>query len=161
MQRKKEIIVVTLEDQHSYKNPFNENKLSQDLSNYILEECKGLNYNDELELHIKTKFDISREEKVNIINMIRSNYGIDVRENVIYREHLIKKNILLFIFGCLFIAYSFFIEDVSATISEIILIIGWVGIWEVVYSIFFSEYKKRMEIKRLKQLTNSRIIFFK
>lgn len=161
MQRKKEIIVVTLNNKNSYKNPFNENKLSQDLSNYILEECKGLNYSDELEIHIKTKFDITREEKVNIINMIRSNYGIDVRENVIYMDHLIKKNILLFIFGCLFIAYSFFIEDASATISEIILIIGWVGIWEVVYSIFFSEYKKRMQIKRLKQLANSRIIFFK
>lgn len=161
MKKSKQIILVTLNDQNSYKNPFNENKLSQDLSNYILEECKGLNYNDELEIHVKTKFDITREEKVYIINMIRSNYGIDVRENVIYMDHLIKKNVVLFILGCLFIAYSFFIEDVAAIISEIILIIGWVGIWEVVYSIFFSEYKKRIEINRLKQLANSRIVFFK
>lgn len=161
MKKSKQIILVTLNDKNSYKNPFNDNKLSQDLSDYILDECKGLTYNNELELHIKANFHFSQEEKIKLINIIRSNYGLYIRENIIYMDHLIRKNIFLFLGGCLFILLSFALEQVSSVISEIILIIGWVGIWEVVYSAFFSDYKKRMEIKRLKQLTNSKIVFLK
>lgn len=161
MQRQKETIVLTLDNENIYKNPFNENKLSDALSNYILEECKGFDYNSEIEIHIKTNFDVKREEKINIINMIRTNYGNEIKENDVYMNHLIRRNILFFLGGCLFTAYSFLVEDVSVILSEIILIIGWIGIWEVVYSIFFSESKKRLETKRLRQLANSKIIFFK
>lgn len=161
MQRQRETIVLTLDNKNVYKNPFNENKLSDSLSNYILEECKGFNYNSEIEIHIKANFEVSREEKINIINMIRSNYGNDIKENNIYMNHLTKRNIIFFIAGCLITAYSFVIEKSSPIISEIVLIIGWISIWEVLYSLFFSESKKRLEIKRLKQLANSKIIFFK
>lgn len=161
MQKQKETIVLTLEDETIYKNPFNENKLSDALSNHILEECKGFDYNSEIEIHIKTKFNPTREEKINIINMIRSNYGNDIKENGVYMNHLYKRNVVFFVGGCLITAYSFIIEKTLPIISEIILIIGWIGIWEVLYSIFFSESKKRLETKRLKQLANSKIIFFK
>lgn len=161
MQRQKETIVLTLDNENVYKNPFNENKLSDALSNYILEECKGFDYNSEIEIHIKTNFDVKREEKISIINMIRSSYVNDIKENDVYMNHLIRRNIVFFLGGCLFTAYSFVIEKASPILSEIVLIIGWIGIWEVVYSIFFSESKKRMEKKRLRQLANSKIIFFK
>lgn len=161
MQKQKEIIVLTLDDDTIYKNPFNENKLSDSLSNYILEECKGFDYNSEIEIHIKTNFDVKREEKINIINMIRTNYVNDIKENDVYMNHLIRRNIVFFLGGGLFTAYSFVVESISPILSEIVLIIGWIGIWEVVYSIFFSESKKRLETKRLKQLANSKIIFFK
>ena len=129
MIKPKETIVLTLDNNSIYKNPFNENKLSDDLSNYILEECKGFDYNSEIEIHIKTNYDITREEKVNIINMIRSNYGNDIKENNVYMNYLIRRNIVLFVAGFLITAYSFFIETKAPILSEIILIIGWIGIF--------------------------------
>ena len=159
MKSKKPIIEIYLKNKEDYKNPFNENKLSNELSDYILDECKGIAYNCEIELNIKTKFKLSSEERIKLISMIRSNFGLDVRESLIYMNNLINKNIFLFLFGCIFIIISIGIKDIVPIVSEIVLIVGWVGIWEVVYSLFFSDYRKRLEIKRFRQLSNSKIKF--
>lgn len=157
--KKNPIIDIYLHHEHDYKSFFNENKLSNKLSMYIIDECKGFPYNCDLELHFKTDFELTSSEKIKIRSMIRSNFDGEVRENIIYMDKLFKKDILLFLFGCLFILIAVNIEKNSPVISEIILIIGWVGIWEVIYSVFFSDYKKRLEIKRYKQLSNSKITF--
>lgn len=157
--RQKPIIEIYLQNKEDYKNPFNENKLSEELSNYILEECKGLSYNCKIELDIKTKFKMSSEERIKLISMLRSKFGLDVRENLVYMNNLVKKNIFLFLFGCLFIVISVGINELTPIMSEIILIIGWVSVWEVVYSLFFSDYKRRLQIKRFRQLSNSKIKF--
>ena len=156
---KKPVIEINLHSKEDYKNPFNENKLSNELSEYILEECKGFPYNCELELNIKTKFKLNSEERIKLISMIRSNFGLDVRENLIFMNNLIKKDIFLFLFGCIFIIISAAIKKNVPILSEVILIIGWVGIWEVVYSLFFSDYKRRLQIKRFRQLSNCKIKF--
>ena len=157
----REIIEITLKDRDSYRNPFNENKLSSELGEYILQECKGISYHKDIEIKIHLKFDMERLEKIKLINMIRSNYSDDINENTMRFNNLITRNVLLFFCGLIFVLLSVVTRNESPVISEIILIIGWVVVWEVVYFIFFSDYPKRMYIRRLKQLTNSKITFCK
>ena len=77
---KREIIEITLNDKESYKNPFNEDKLSSGLSEYILQECKGMSYSKDIEIKIKAKFTMDRVEKIKLINMIRSSYSNDIKQ---------------------------------------------------------------------------------
>ena len=158
---KREIIEITLNDKESYKNPFNEDKLSSELSEYILQECKGMSYSKDIEIKIKAKFTMDRVEKIKLINMIRSSYSNDINENTMRFNNLIKRNILLFFCGLIFIILSVVTQKESPVVAEIILIVGWVVVWEVVYFVFFSDYPKRMYIKRLRQLIDSKITFCK
>jgi len=76
-------------------------------------------------------------------------------------ENLAKifRIVLLFL-GILLLAMSDFIETVPIYIaSEIINVVAWVAIWEVVYNYFFEKVKKQVTIKRLKKLTNCIISF--
>ena len=159
MNDKKQIIEINLKSKDSYKNPYNENKLSTKLTEYILEECKGIPYNCKIELVFYSQFELTKTERIKLINMVRSHYGNEISENIVYHDSLFKKDFFLFLFGCLFIAISVGIKANLPVSSEISLIIGWVGVWEVIYSLFFSDYKTRLKIKRLRQLTNSKITF--
>ena len=104
---------------------------------------------------------MDRVEKIKLINMIRSSYSNDINENTMRFNNLIKRNILLFFCGLIFIILSVITQKESPVIAEIILIVGWVVVWEVVYFVFFSDYPKRMHIKRLRQLIDSKITFCK
>ena len=159
MNNSKQTIEINLTSKDKYKNPYNENKLSTKLTEYIQEECKGIPYNCQIELIFNLHFELTKPEKVKLINMVRSHFGNEISENIVYHDSLFKKDFFLFLFGCLFIAISTGIQEDFPVSSEIILIIGWVGVWEVIYSLFFSDYKTRLKIKRLRQLTNSKITF--
>ena len=48
---------------------------------------------------------------------------------------------------------------IGTVVSEIINIIGWVCIWEFIYSILFTAISRKNDIDRLKQILNSEIDF--
>ena len=52
----KRIIKIHLNDSNDYKNQYNEEILSYHLSNYILEELKGIDTKQKIEFNISTAF---------------------------------------------------------------------------------------------------------
>ena len=60
----KRIIKIHLNDSNDYKNQYNEEILSYHLSNYILEELKGIDTKQKIEFNISTAFEISEMEKI-------------------------------------------------------------------------------------------------
>lgn len=158
---KKELnIKITLDSEDDYRNPFNKGKLSTELSNYIYEECKGEPLNTDILIAIVPSFEMTKKEKEELIDMIRKNYGIDVKEDLLFLERSFIWKTILFLLGVFIVAISYFIKTVDDyVISEVILIIGWVAIWESVYSWIFEDGKKKVEIKRLKRLANCKIEF--
>ena len=153
-------INVTVNDYEDIYNKFNNNILSDDLSKYIYDECKGKSIKNNIKINIMSKIKFDRKQKEKIVDMIRSNYGIDVKENLLYLKYANVIGVILFIIGLLLILiYNVLINYNLIWLSEIILIIGWLMIWEAVYNYVFFETKKRMKIKRLKKLTNCKINF--
>ena len=158
--KKETIIEISFDEKDDYINQFNETKLSNNLSNYILEECRGKSLSNRITLNIKANFKISNKEKEEFIKMIHENYKDDLKEYTLILKHSNLKKAIIFFIGIILIYLSYFKEISSnEVISEVILIIGWVAIWEAAYTWFFESDKNRIKAKRLKQLAKCKINF--
>ena len=151
-------IIININDEKDYKNKYNSNNLSTDLSNYIYEECKGKPINNKVLIIIKSNYKINQEEKIDIINKIHNNYKIDLNEQLLMIKYSNIKNIAIFLLGVLFLYLYYFIK-INFVLSEMTLIVGWVAIWEAVYVWMFVRDKNNIRIKRLKKLANCEIKF--
>lgn len=161
MKQKKRInIDITLNKNTKIYNDFNNNQLSDELSNYIYNQCKGTSTKTNIDITIYHDFKIENEEKTKIIDSIRANYGIDIKENLLTTkyEH-IKEVFSLFVGIILIIISNILISYKSEILGEIISIFGCVIVWEIAYNIFFVEISKRLENQRLEKLKRAKIIF--
>ena len=103
------VIEITLNSKEDYINRYNERKLSKDLSDYILEEVKGIEKNKKITLNIESKFEMNEEEQKEFVDMVRENFGMDVSEIMnISKKEYIMNTIITFI-GILFILIYFLI----------------------------------------------------
>lgn len=153
-------IEIELNEESKIYNEFNNNQLSDKLSNYIYNQCKGISNISDIELNINHSFKMTEEEQIKLIDAIRANYGIDVKENLIRirQEHF--KELLFLILGILLLIFSNLFNYINASlIDEVISIFGCVTVWEVAYNIIFVETKIRLQNKRFKKLTEIKINF--
>ena len=91
---KENIIEIYLNDRNDYKNVFNNNKLSYELSNYILEESKSLSTKQKIKFIVSSSFDMDDKDKNEFVDMLRENFGTDVSEIINIKR---KENISNFI----------------------------------------------------------------
>lgn len=153
-------IDIILNSMNDVIEKFNDNKLSNKLSEYIYNECFGTPLKHSINLNIICNFKISKQEKEKITNMIRHNYGIHIREHLIYLKYDKIRASYLFFIGVMLISISRIINNINDFIlGEILLIVGWVTIWESTYNFIFHDGKRRIEIKRLRKLTKCKINF--
>lgn len=152
------ILQITLKNKKDYINSFNNDRISRDLNDYILEESKTFNIKKKIEIRIKPEFEMTEEEKNKLVDMIRLSYNDDVKEISYLIKKLIARNIFMFLLG-LFILILYYFESNLPIMSEVILIIGWVLIWETIYNLFFAGLKNSTIKKRRLQLVNSNISF--
>ena len=145
-------IMINIDSKADYTNQYNSNNLSNKLSNYIYEECKGKPINNKVLIIVKATYDISEEEKKDLINKIHNNYKNDLDEHLLMIKYLNIKNVTIFLLGVLFLYLYYFIK-INFVLSETILIVGWVAIWEAVYNWLFERDKNKIKIKRLKKLS--------
>ncbi len=162
MNKKRLEIDITLNKNTNVFNEFNSNQLSEELSNYIYSSCKGYSTSKNITINIFHDYEIKDDEKHKIIDAIRANYGIDIRENNIKFRYEITTEIILILIGSIFIILSQIIDNLNfLLLDEIISIFGCMIIWEVAYNIIFNNTRIYIENKRLKKITEARIIFKK
>ena len=95
-----------------------------------------------------------------MIELIKQNYGVKIQDEQYYLTLDHSKEILLFGLGIiLLILYYTFLKNIEL-VSEIILIIGWLAIWESTYNFLFVGYNKKNKITRLKKLTKAEVNFW-
>ena len=155
----KKKINIHLSSKEDYKNKYNENILSYDLSNYILEETKGISSNDKIEFIITCDFAINDEEKNAIVDMTRNCFGTDVSEIISLSKKQFIANFLIFFIGLLFLLLYYVI--VPKFISELTLILGWVFIGEAICNFLYHGIENKNKIKRKKQIIDAKILFEK
>lgn len=150
-------IKIHLKDKNNYKNKYNENILSYELSNYILEELKGINTKIKIKFNITSDFTMDDIEKNNLVDMIRNNFGADISEIInISKKERITNYLILFIAIILIIMYSLF--DFKL-LEEFILIFGWVLLGEAICNFLYKGIETNHKISRRKQIVNAKIIF--
>ena len=151
------IIKIQLKDKNSYKNPYNEQIISYDLSNYILEELKGSDIKQNVKFIVSSDFEMKEEEKEDLVYMIRKNFGADISEIENASKKQRMSNYLILLIGIVFILiYSLLNIEV---ISEFILIFGWVFIGESICNFLYKGIENRYQIMRRKQIVDAKILF--
>lgn len=157
---KDNVINISLASKDEYQNPYNKKRLASELSNYLLEESKFISPSEKINIVIKTSFEMGQEEKEELVDMIRNNYGTDVSELIIISKKLKKLDFIIFIMG-LIALLAYFLIPIKFIASEVTLIIGWVFIWEATYNFIFKGTKNKFQILRRKQIINGEVKFEK
>lgn len=123
------------------------NKVSNDLLKYLVEEAR---VKDDIEIIINTKLDIN-----NIDKLIKDGLENSYKNTKIIDKFYDNKQIILFIVGMLFLIFSTITQP--EIIKELILIIGWVAVWEVVDIAINVDSKQKINRKIIKKLINCKI----
>lgn len=160
MNKEKINIDITLNKATQIFNPYNKEQLSDELSNYIYNSCKGSSNSKNIKINIHHNHEINNEEKTKIIDAIRSNFGIDIKENILHIKYELSLELILILIGAILLITSKVFHNLNTiVIDEVISIFGWVMIWEAAYHFLFVDIKKMIENKRLKKLTEAKIYF--
>lgn len=124
-------------------------KLSNELLKYLITESKYTNEN--LEILIKTNLESDSVKKV-----IKDGLKTALK-NAEYIDKLYNnKQIFLFIIGITMLIISTLI--LNQVIKEIIIIAGWVFIWEVIDISLNTDIETRMTKKTIKKLLKSKVV---
>lgn len=151
-------IEVLLHDRDDYVNIFNNDRISSDLDDYILNETKTIGLKEHIIIEIKSEFDMSDDEKNKLRDMIKLSFYDDIIELNVFEKTLLKKNIIFMIIGVLFILMYFLFNE-FIIINELLLIIGWLFVSESIYALIFGSSDNNIKILKRKQLVNSDIFF--
>lgn len=150
-------IRIHLNDKKDYQNKYNDKILSYQLSNYILEETKGIDTKEKIEFSISLDFKMSDIEKNELVDMIRNNFGADISEIIdISKKQRQIYYIILFISIILIILSS--ILNIKI-IAQFILIFGWVLLGEAICNFLYKGMENNHKISRRKQIVNAKIYF--
>ena len=153
------IIKIHLTERTDYINKYNQRILSYDLSNYILEELKGIDTKEKIKFFIESDFEMTDLEKTNLVDMIRNNYGADISEILnISKKHHITYLLILLISIILIIIYSMINTEL---IAQYTLILGWVLMEQTICYFLYKGTEYNHQISRRKQIINAKIIFDK
>ena len=152
-------IDIYLKEKSNFYSKYGKDILSKELFNYIYDECYGENYKSKIKINIYAEEELNDEEKHKMMDIIRRTFGLRVQDELVYYESAKDKKAVLFLIGiALIILYYIALIQI---LREIILILGWLCIWESTYSFITDSKKDYIHICRLKQLSNARVYYYK
>lgn len=151
------IINIHLKNIDDYKNTYNEKILSYNLSNYILEELKGTDTKEKIKFSISTDFEILEQDKNDLVDMIRNNFGADISEILNFTKKQKYTHYLILFISIILIIISSIIK--IKLLAQFILILGWVLLGESICNFLYKGIENHHKITRRKQIVNAKIIF--
>jgi hypothetical protein len=154
------IISITVPHMNSFYNEFDADMLalSDDIIDFIDGRVKNIPYKYHIILEFITPH-MSKQEKENIVDIIKSHYGLlsSSRQRVLYSNNL--KAGTLFILGTFFLFVSYSLPDSNVFVKEIFSIAGWVSAWETFNSLLLDAISIRNNKRNIDRLYNSKIKF--
>lgn len=145
------IKLVTLEDA---TNKFNDERLSEELDNYITNTCLHTLHKERIILNVNGLS--NKEDQEQLIKLIHTHYQMKVKQLNKIDKYDDYFRLILLLLGILLIIIS---EQFTSLISELFLIAGWVVVWEIVYDILFTGTKRKRDLKLYKKLATCEINF--
>ena len=153
---------VILNDKSQLYNQFNDSQLSDELSHYIYNQFRGVPLKSNIILNIILKFEMNDDEKNKLVDEIRENYGIDIKENLLKLKIEKIKQIIFILMGIFLLIFANLFNTIHITLaSQVFTIFGWVIIYEFVYSFVFNNISTHLENKRYQKLIDAKIHFSK
>lgn len=154
----KHVISVDINEFDSIFNQYNHNLLSYDFGKYLYNSITTIKNTNKITIEITSKIDLSNEEQKKIKETIVKNTEFYLKKEKNLKKQDNYNKIFLMIIGITLILLANLIKEIYL-IEELLLISGWVAIWEVVNDLLFVDSKRSKKIKYLKRLYKSNIEF--
>ena len=151
-------IIININRYEDIIEKYNNNVLSDELARYIFNRAMTISINRNPEIDIYAANSLTDEQENEIADMIHKHFGLEVQKSLIISKYKRNYQMLLFLIGVFLITLSnlSFILNLS-TIHELLLIFGWVAVWELIYDGLFVDFQEKIKRKRYKKLANAKI----
>lgn len=140
-------IQLDITDKENLYEKYNTNIINTELINYLVDNALYIKKEDKVTIQVNNICKTKENIKEIIINGLNKELDSLIKSN--YRNNIIQ--IMLFLLGTIFLFLSTLISD-TAIGKEVLIIIGWVPIWEMIYLELFRDSKNRRKIQVLKKL---------
>ena len=133
---------------------YNENKISRDVIEYLIKEAMLIDRNE------KAKIIINKDRSLfehNCKELIKVGLKDEYKRSIEKQHDNNIKQLYLFILGVILLFLSTIIKE-EGIWKEILLISGWVPIWEIVKIEIFPDVEGRIKRKIIKKLLKSEIV---
>lgn len=150
-------INVYINERNDFNNKFNNDELNSELGEYIFQKMlvASLKRKQSVKINVFTSFNVSQDENIAMIAMLKKYFLNQINLEKIYLNNSYIKNFLLSVAGMFLIAISYWLNNgTNFILTEILLIMGWLIIWEMGYSVLFSNSQHRLKIRLLKKITS-------
>ena len=146
-------IEIYLVDKYDFIQKYNKKKISTDVIDYIIDQAILIGKKENIKIIINKKFEIEQD----CSQMIKE--GLKEEYNKSLKNHHVRdaKQVGFFILGIIFIFLSTLIEK-QMLLKELLLITGWVPIWEMVKIELISDMEGRKRRVIIKKILESEII---
>ena len=147
------LIKINILNEDSLIEKYNNDKANKKLIEYIIKEAKYIRDYDKLDIVIYNECNTKLNIAEIIIQGLKEEY--ENISNEYHRTNIIQ--LALLILGLIFLFFSSLISE-SSIWKEVLLIIGWVPIWEMVDLELFKDYRGRRKKKIIAKLLSSDFI---
>ena len=146
----KKIVIVDIQKEEDLIEKYNVNIVNHNLISYLIKKTIYVNKDEKIEIIIHNKCNTKIDVKENIIEGLKLEYEQMLKGQ---ERNNILQLFLLFL-GITLLFLSTFLND-EFIWKEMLLIIGWVPIWEMVDIELFTESKERKIRRNIERLLNS------
>lgn len=147
------LIEIDLNNKYDFLDKYNEKNVSNEFIEYIIKQASLVKRNEKIKVIINNKCNIDDNCTQYIKNGLLREYNKILDEY--HRNN--SKQLLFLVLGTLFIFLSTLIPE-GVIWKEVLLIIGWVPIWEMIEVELFSDVDCRKRRKIVKKLLDSEYV---
>ena len=149
----KKIIEIDLNSKEDLLERYNNKRIFKDLVEYLINETNFVSKKDSVVIQINNNIKADIDIAKYLINGLKDEYESTIRSHL--KNNVIQ--IVLFFLGIFFLFLSTQINS-SDIWKEILLIGGWVPIWEMIDLELFNDFRGRKRKRILQKLMDSQII---
>lgn len=146
------IIEIDLIDKYDLVEKYNEKQVSSELIKYIINEAMYIDKKDTIIIELNKKFQSTKSSKKLIIDGLKREYDDSLRNH----KMIDIKQYIFLVWGMIAIFLATVVEN--EVLEEILVIAGWVPMWEMIDLEIFNDHDERKKRKVLKRLLNSEIV---
>lgn len=146
-------IIIDINNHYELVEKYNDNKISQDILRYIIKEAMLMKSYDNIKLIINKKFNTDK----NVTEMIKVGLKEEYQRNLEQYQLNNKRQLFFLCLGFILIFMALMIPQRNV-FKEILLISGWVPIWEIMELELYPDAYSRKKRKTIDKLLNSTFI---
>ena len=146
------VIKVDLDRKFDLLRTYNDNKVDLDLIEYLIDQIGLFKDTEKVKIVLNKRCELD----VNVIKLIKEGLKEEHKKSLIVRDQNNLKQLWLLLMGVVFIFLSTKIED--SLWKEVLVILGWVPIWEMMEVELFPDAAERKRRKAIKRLLKCEIV---